>query len=1370
MTETAAARGGRLHSSFIAAALALAAAAILTFATPAADATRYQRPFKEVFGTAAQPSFERPSTLAVDRANGDLLVGEEGTRSIRRFKEDGTPDPFSALGTNAIDGQPGPGGKPCAEEPASCDQTPQGGLEIRGQSLTGIAVDESGGPTDGDIYVNQFAAGAIDVFSPEGRYLGDLTVAGGQPIENPCGVAVDATGAVYVADSNAIHKYVPTANPPVNADDVANLPLPKGTDPEGESAYSFCAISLGDGAIFGSTNGGNAGEHAYKLDKETGQVDYNIGEGDRIAYTGSAVDPTTGNVLFPSQHASEAFEFDVSGESEAVPVGRLIQGQGVMAGIAVAGSGDTYTAVPSYIGESHVEVYGTPAVVPTVTAEPAANVTGTRATLTGAVDPGGLEVSSCSFEYGETTSYGHVIACEGAIPTDSQVHVVHATISGLAPNGQTYHYRLTATNANGTETSADGTLVTASRTVTRSATEVATTTATLNGLVRPEELQFVDCKFEYGGSTSATFEYVVPCSPPAAAIEPDLAPHAVTAAIGGLVVGETYRFRLVTTDAEGTLHGEELAFTTLGAPRVSEVRARGAEQRTATVEAKVDPSGFATSYHVEWGATTAYGNNIPIDFEPSVGSGTEPVLISVKLSGLSPGTTYHYRVVATNRVDTSDSPDQELETLDTCGLPAGRCFELVSPRELGPVARPGVGPGTTELHFQAASAPGSLAYLIESGQPDATKGGEVLYLGTRGTTGWSSRQFSNPILAPNESLSPNSISGQTRGLSENLECGVVESNQPLTSDAGTRLVREAGGSNLYRRNPDGSYTAITTLPPENLDAVEGEGEYSLAGLSPDCGKIIFSTRYRYAGVAGAGTSRLYEWEDGELRNVGFVPGPGGTVVTVEASAGASGSSPNYTNVLSADGSRVFFSATRQASPNPSEIGTTGVFVREGGVTTRDLSLSETTTPDAGATYQYASKDGSRVFFTANAGLTEEASSEGKDLYEYDLEDNKLTDLSVDRNAGGAEVAGFVGASGNGTHVYFVARGQLVPGRGRTFAQNQSAGTYSLYEEQDGAVTFVATVGQGELGGVTVEYGPAYTTSQVSRDGRYLLFQTSANVTGYEAGNKVTEAYLYDADASSEATVCVSCRQDGKASATPVHSYPLGQGESNNQLHARVALTEHDGLARVYFSSYDNLAPGAVAGRANLYEWSHGQVFRIATEPAGLSSPKEESEGTAQIRFAGASSDGSDLYFTTTQALNWENGEERWSVYDARTGGGFPEPAPTPSPCDADSEGACQGTSSPPLSPAGAASATFSGPGNLVAPLVPSSVTPVKPVLTRAQQLAKALKTCRSYKAKSRRTSCEKSARSRYGPVHKAKNKRRAKARSGTKAKSHKGGK
>src|SRR5579864_7897519 len=75
---------------------------------------------------------------------------------------------------------------------------------------------------------------------------------------------------------------------------------------------------------------------------------------------------------------------------------------------------------------------------------------------------------------------------------------------------------------------------------------------------------------------------------------------------------------------------------------------------TATVAGTVNPNGAATTWHVEYGTTTGYGSETP---SINIGSGTSAVSVSADLSGLKPGTTYHYRVVATNGAGTTQGSD-----------------------------------------------------------------------------------------------------------------------------------------------------------------------------------------------------------------------------------------------------------------------------------------------------------------------------------------------------------------------------------------------------------------------------------------------------------------------------------------------------------------------------------------------------------------------------------------------------------------------------------------------------------------------------------------------------------------------------------------
>ena len=375
-----------------------------------------------------------------------------------------------------------------------------------------------------------------------------------------------------------------------------------------------------------------------------------------------------------------------------------------------------------------------------------------------------------------------------------------------------------------------------------------------------------------------------------------------------------------------------------------------------------------------------------------------------------------------------------------------------------------------------------------------------------------------------------------------------------------------------------------------------------------------------------------------------------------------------------------------------------MFARIAGSETLDVSASETATPDSGATFQGATPDGSRVYFVANAGLTAESNSAGRDLYECHLVDSgsgpecELTDLSVNLEGGEAQVgvilggslpSALVGVANDGARAYFIAQGQLEPGQGPSQAENEAANSYSLYEveTESGDIAYVATIAGSNASKTTL--GGTTVTARASASGRYLLFESSARVTAYDSGG-LEEAYLYDAQAGSEAArlACVSCRQDGEASVNTgaVGTQPL-LGES---------LAIREGRPLAFFKSRDALAAGAVEGEWSLYEWSHGQVFKIATEKPGVSLPNF----IGTLKFIGTNADATDLYFFDSAALNWENPEGRDAAWDARVGGGFPEPPPAPPGCDPSAESSCQGPAAPaPASPA-AGSATFNGEGNV----------------------------------------------------------------------------
>jgi len=82
-------------------------------------------------------------------------------------------------------------------------------------------------------------------------------------------------------------------------------------------------------------------------------------------------------------------------------------------------------------------------------------------------------------------------------------------------------------------------------------------------------------------------------------------------------------------------------------------------QHSAKLNGTVNPNGDSTTYYFQWGPTTSYGNTTPTQ---SAGSGTSDVAVSANLTGLTPNTTYHYRLVAVNSAGTTNGSDMTFKT------------------------------------------------------------------------------------------------------------------------------------------------------------------------------------------------------------------------------------------------------------------------------------------------------------------------------------------------------------------------------------------------------------------------------------------------------------------------------------------------------------------------------------------------------------------------------------------------------------------------------------------------------------------------------------------------------------------------------------
>jgi len=874
--------------------------------------------------------------------------------------------------------------------------------------------------------------------------------------------------------------------------------------------------------------------------------------------------------------------------------------------------------------------------------------------------------------------------------------------------------------------------------------DVGAESATVTGTVTPPEAldgTTFETTWHFEYSTDQAHWTSVPVPDGSVGSAPGVAVP-VEATLAGLAPHTTYFVRLCASTGPTVCDpSPPLEFTTEAiGPTVLPFSAE-VTQTTATLGAEIDPNNLATNYHVEWATSSewegnpgVYPQSLPAR-DRQIGTGSEPVTVHEQLTGLGPASGYHFRIVATNSAGTTVSPDQLVETLDSCGLTDQRCFELVSRADKGPLAKPGKsqisGGGT--LQFQAAPAGTELAYTVELGYPDATAGDEAVYLARRASTGWSSEQVTPPTLGP-PILGGGSQNGLVKVVSADLRCGVVASLAPLAAGAPQNVV-DAGGTNLYRRdNAGSSYQLITSLPPANAEVAStgagllGEQEYLVVGMSPDCERVVFWTIYRYPGIPadGNGESQLYEWDHGTLRNVAVIPGvagpsepapaeslPGAMDEIARPGAIGSKSTTDYWRAVSSDGSRSVFTAVSRFG---GDSGKRAVFLRDtadpavlaGTAPAADVSQSETATPnDGNSRFWTASTDGRRIFFTARYGLASNGSSvgassclnapavngngsgEGCDLYEYDLGKpvgERLTDLSPDAgDPKGAGVVGVLDASADGRFVYFAARGKL-GSEGRTEVENLKAGAYNLYLAHDGAIRFVRALGQAEaINGNALVSTNIFRkwTSRSSGDGTTFVFESSLGVSG-----GVPMAYLYST--VDGATVCVSCRHDGQE---PYSAHPLTRlidAFNTNSSDRLIQPTVLTGNGRLYFYSFDPLATGATEGQRNLFQWAHGQVSLIATEPPNI--PRAPGNVQNVSFFGGVSADGGDVYFASPVPPPGLSLADGWNVYDARVGGGFPESA-SPVPCDASVEGACNPGAPSPRTGGSPATATFEGPGD-----------------------------------------------------------------------------
>ncbi len=322
-----------------------------------------------------------------------------------------------------------------------------------------------------------------------------------------------------------------------------------------------------------------------------------------------------------------------------------------------------------------------PAVTGLVT-KPATSLDQEDLTLNAEFQGDGLD-THYYFEYGFTNEYENVTAEPPGVDAGVTVGSTNVSSEIHQFNGfRTYHYRVVAENSFGVSYGQDETLVAPDPLEpgieNTKATAVTPTTAMVATDVNPNHWATIYL-FEWGETTGYGQE--LQFSEPIGGLDNENI--TVARELPGLTPGTVYHFRAVAVNFKGTTNGEDVVFVTPDVPRVDSTLAGAVTKTSAHLGGLVAARGSATTVSFQYGPTTAYGSSTPA---VAIGEDLFSHQVDADIAGLAPGTTYHFRIVATNALATTFGPDQTLTTT------------------ANPVTPEGAGPGCSRFSKKARQA------------------------------------------------------------------------------------------------------------------------------------------------------------------------------------------------------------------------------------------------------------------------------------------------------------------------------------------------------------------------------------------------------------------------------------------------------------------------------------------------------------------------------------------------------------------------------------------------------------------------------------------------------------------------------------------
>jgi hypothetical protein len=1306
------------------------------------------------FGSVAVDGSAGPS-------RGDVYVTDGGNNRVEKFDSSGH---LVLMFGKAVNKTKVEEGRPEAEQNVClATETCQPGMAAGTPGafqgfLLRVAVDSSAGSSAGDIYVGETSwelggrqgLDRVTKFDETGHIIsswGSGGVLDGASIpEGPffvvSGVAVDSSGNLWVLDNrkatgeaaqtirasefkqdsslltswhapgnNSFQAPEAFAIAPFAIDSADNLYIMEGPGSEALSVWSSSGTRIG--AVTSpvvdpdtgerETNGSGFEPYAVALDPASGDI-YQAGPFPAFSFSSPPIIRR-----FAAASCKPSGEEHLCSTSESFGLGRLRQ-RGV-AGLAVDSStpSDPVYAASGTFTTGEVISFSVETVPDVVTAK-ASSLTGASARLNGTVNPSGLPLTKCFFEWGEGEgSYEHEAPCEApdatGVGSGGSPVEVHAQISGLTA-GKTYHFRLVASNANtdlAEESSRGQDLAFGPpRVLGTSPLGVSATSATLQSELNAVNVE-TSYHFEYDTAPYAEGEGPHGTSIPLPDASTGSGGAAVTgsALVGGLAPATVYHYRVVATNTLGTVTGPDRSFTTQSAisgeplldgrvwEMVSPPQKSGSSihglgsglDPKGVLQASVDGDGIAFLANGPFGQEAPSNRSLEssqfLAFRGTNGWSTKDVTTPREdVVGYIPGNLSGYKAFS-----------QDLS------------FGAVQPRGVTPLS-----PLATATTPYLRAASGEFLPLVDSLNVPP----ETVFDGKVGSNG----------LVVNEP--------QFEGGSPDLHSVVIASCFKLTEDAVNSCGKDVQSLYLWH---EGGLRLASVLPNEKPAALTG-GQADLGGK--DLKRDVVSndgTRLVFTAFLGR---HLY------LRDVAL----GKTVQLDQPDPGAAGGGdePQFED-MSADGSKVLFTdparltGGSEADNSHRDLYMCEIVVQGGALTCvlKDLSVSRNASEAGsvlGATLG-SDSSGRYVYFAANGVLAPGAApgdcnpqggndTGGCGLYLLDtvagtvklvttLSDTDYRDWApdgLDRST--ARV------SPNGRFLAFMSQRSLTGYDNRDAVSGQQDMEVFLYDR-------LGDGGEGRL--VCASCNPTGARPhgvEIVDDAHSLL-----NEEGIWSGGTWLAAAI-----------------PGWTPFTLLQTFYQSRYLSDS--------------GRLFFNSPDALVPRDSNGTVDVYEYEpprgEGQpasnscsVSSATYSPSSGGCVDLVSSGTSaeESAFLDASESGDDVFLLTAAQLVPADADTANDIYDARVGGVVVEPVKPPG-CEGD---ACQNPVSAPEDPT-PGSLTFKGPGNPLAP-VPAVVKGKAKPSGRAVRLSRALKAC-ARKPKRKRAACERQARRTYGPVGKAK--------------------